>query len=369
MMSEAWFHCGRCGALTHGAVGSACSDCGEDPVVQESEIAFVEAANSALATLQGPSGPATALGKNAGRWPGSGKSKGLAVFVAVWVLLLGSIVGLVTWMRSKGGMVEVETDTFADKTAQSQFNRDAYQACYLSAVSFLRSEAAESRSRFVLHPLDTLRLMARSGTRVPVLATDEQLRIEFFEGFDSPESRAFQSAWVMPNNERIELVFLQDEDDAWKIDWQNLVRYSDKPWGLFLSGRGASVGEFRLLARKRASATGGEGDVSRLMFLEPRPWEPGRFGRSSPEIRIDPGSEIGRQLKSAFAMRKGSVGAFGTRLADKDPKGMIRVRVVLRRSDEKEEHGEWRFTVEKLLACHWMQFDELGLPEDEWLRD
>ena len=368
-MSQAWFHCGRCGALFQGAAGGVCPDCGEDPVVQESEIAFVEAANSALATLREPSGPAAEPGRTAGRGPGRGKTKGLAVFVVVWVLLLVGIAGLVAWVRSKDGMVEVETETFAETTAESQFNRDAYQSCYRDAVSFLRSESAESRSRFVLRPLDTLRLMASSGTRVPVLGKDEQLQIEFFEGFDSPESRAFQSAWMMPGKERIELVFVQDDDDAWKIDWQNLVRHSEEPWSLFLSGSGPSVGEFRLLARKRASATGGEGDVSRLMFLESRPWEPGKVGLSSPEIRIDPGSEVGRQLKSAFAMRKGNEGVFGTRLSDKDPKGMIRVRVVLRRSDEKDEHGEWQFTVERLLACHWMQFDELGLPEDEWLED
>ena len=83
---------------------------------------------------------------------------------------------------------------------------------------------------------------------------------------------------------------------------------------------------------------------------------------------MDPASEVGQQLKIAFSMREALMreaddGVFGTRLAERDPKGMIRVRVVLRRSAEKDEHGDWGFEIEKLVACHWMSFDELGLPE------
>lgn len=362
-MAEGWFHCGRCGNLFRDEPGRACPECKSDPVVAESEIAFLQAGITASAEER--PGSARESGSGGDLRKPSTRSKGVAVFVTVWVLFLAGVVGLVRLMRGDDETAEVETSSFADSAERQQFYQTAHSGCYETMMSFLREAAAESRSQHVIDPLDTLPLMARAGNRAPQLGEEEKPRSELFDLFESPEGRAVQSAWILPGDERLEMVFVQDEDEEWRIDWKNLVRFSDEPWSLFLSGNGPSVAEFRLLARRRATSTGGQGDVSRLMLLEPRPWEPGKVGLSSPEIRLDPLSDTGLQLKRAFALREAGKEAFGARLTERDPKGMIRVRVVLRRSDEKDEHGEWGFTIEKLLACHWLDFDELGLPEEE----
>jgi len=365
-MARGWFHCGRCGGLFQESQDKACPDCRGQPVVEATEFAFVQAGQQSLVSLK--ERPASAAGSSAGldRSRSKGKPKGLAIFVTLWVVFLAGLVGLVGWMRSGAEVREVADEkTLAEQQDEGRFLNDAYQDCYQTLMGFLKASAPELRSQFVVDSVDTLSLMSRAADRAPVLVDEETPRMLYFQRFESPDGPAMESAWEMPDGERLEAVFHQDEEDAWKIDWANMIRYSSEPWSLFLSGTGPDVGEFRLLARRRANSTGGRGDVSRLMLLEPRIWDPSKTGLSSPEVQIDPGSEIGRQLKEAFTMREQSEGAFGTRLTDKDPKGMIRVNVVLRRSGEKDEHGEWNFEVEKLKACHWMAFDELGLSENE----
>ena len=365
-MSQGWFHCGRCGGLFQEAPDQLCPECGGQPVVDPSEFAFVQAGKLASRTREERPGSAPVSSAGLDRSRANPKSKGVAVFVTVWVVFLAAVVGLVAWMRSGGEVREVDGEqTFAQQREEGQFLTEAYGECYSNLMAFLHAGVPEARSAFVLDPVKTVGLMARSTERVPVLEGEEKPRMLFFDRFESPAGPAMESAWEMPGGERVEAVFVQDEEKEWKIDWENLSRYSAEPWSLFLSGTGPDVGEFRVLARRRANSTGGRGDVSRLMLLEPRLWTPSKPGLSSPEVRVDPGSEIGLQLKAAFVMREEGVGGYGTSMIGKDPKGMIRLRVVLRRSAEKDEHGEWGFEIEKLLACHWMSFDELGLPDGE----
>jgi hypothetical protein len=335
-------------------------------VVEESEFAFIQAGRKSLRSLREGQASAPVSGAGLDHRRSGKRMKGVAVFVTLWVLFLGAVVGLVTWMRSGSPeTTEDPGDSMLEQAENARFIEDAYHLCYETVMEFLHTSVVETRVQYVRDPLKTIRMMTRVVNRAPILGPDDKPRLEFFDRFETAEGPAMQSVWIMPEGERLEFVFAQDGKDSWKIDWPNLVRYSEEPWSLFVSGNGPDVGEFRLLARRRASSTGGQGDVSRLMLLEPRPWDPGQVGLSSPEVQVDPASEIGQQLKTAFAMREGGKGAFGARLEEKDPKGMIRVRVVLRRSKEKDEHGEWGFEIEKLIACHWLSFEESGFPTDE----
>lgn len=365
-MEQGWFHCGRCGGLFQGDPERPCPECGGNPIVDASEFAFVKAGRKSRVPLQERQGSAPVSSRGLDHSRSGGRTKGVAVFVIIWVLFLAGVVGLVAWMRSGDEVREAgDVKSIAESAEESQFITDAYNDCYLQLLEFLQASSPEARSPFVKEPVETLRLMSRAADRAPVLDGEEKPRMEFFDQFESPVGPAMQSAWIMPGGERVEVVFVQDEEDEWKIDWQNVTRYSAEPWSLFVSGNGPDEAEFRLLARRRANSTGGKGDVSRLMLLEPRAWDPSKAGLSSPEVRVDPGSDIGQQLKAAFAMRERNEGAYGTRLVEKDPKGMIRVRVLLRRSAEKDELGEWGFEIKELRACHWMHFDDLGLAEEQ----
>jgi len=138
-----------------------------------------------------------------------------------------------------------------------------------------------------------------------------------------------------------------------------MVRYSSQDWSLFLAGNGNDEGEFRLLARRRSEDHSGKGRVGSVVLISPRSGVLGEVGLSSPEVKLDPDSRIGRLLSRAFAKRDAEEGIYGSSAFRYDPKGMIRVRVrVLREGD-----AERTFAIREILACHWYGFDDLGLED------
>lgn len=355
----AWFHCGRCGHLFRGAVGRMCPRCGGHPVVEEKELAFLEAAREAAREIPsgGVSAPAPDRRKHRRRKPRSG----LAMFVIGWLVFLGLLAGLVTYVRNRqagesGGSMWV-TDAAED---QRVFN-DAYQKCSKMVGTFLTDTTPEGRAKLVHDRAETLRKMVRSGGAALRAGEDEKWEWQRFSEIKIGGGRAFEGVVVFADGKRGEFVFLPEGDEDWGIDWANLVRYSDHPWPLFLSGDTPATGEFRLLARRRAGPSGQMGDVTSIVFFGPDAWHPKEPGVRSPEVEIAPGSREATMLREAFKARDDGHGAFGSKLCGDDPAAMVRVRVKLRREPPREEGDEPRIELEELLACHWLSVDDPGV--------
>jgi hypothetical protein len=176
---------------------------------------------------------------------------------------------------------------------------------------------------------------------------------------DTPVGKAIETVWEIERSRKLEAVFFPDETGVWKIDWANMVRYSDHDWSLFLAGSGNDEGEFRLLARRRSEDHSGKGRVGSVVLIAPQPGLLGETGVHSPEVKVDPGSRIGRVLAKAFANRDADEGPYGSEAFRHDPRGMIRLRVRVMREGDAERS----FVIREILACHWYDFDDLGLED------
>ncbi len=350
-----WIHCGRCGNLFRGRVGEACPACGGHPVIEEKELAFIRASDRAAEASPAP------VPHDGGRHRSSKRRKprgGLMAFVIGWMVFLGLLAGLGFLLRGDGRDGD-EGPGMSESVEKAHLMSEAYQACTTRVGEFLGDTTPEGRARLVHDRAETLRKMIRLGGTVLLAGDDETWEWEDFSTLEIEGRTACEGVVRLDGGRRAEFVFFEDEEGEWGIDWPNLVRYSDHPWSLFLSGDTPAEGEFRLLARRRAGASGQMGDVSSLVFFAPDRWDPQKLGRRSPEVEIDPASAMARQLEDAFADREAGRGAFGSELQEEDPHAMIRVRVRLRRidPDPEDEDGEARFEVEELLGCHWLSVD------------
>jgi hypothetical protein len=215
-------------------------------------------------------------------------------------------------------------------------------------VGFLSAGSPEARSQFVFQPAATVWKMTRFYGQNPLPNIDPGgLLHQVSDLAELPEGRGVVSRWRTAESRQIETLARQ-QNGEWLLDWEHFARHSDYPWPLFLAGGGEDEGEFRLLAHERLAADRGQGDPLSVVFHAPRFGEPDHVDRPSPEFILDPGSENGRLLDEAFKRRRSEqapLAAIAT-----DPPGMIRVRVVVRRTED----GDARlFELVEVRATDW----------------
>lgn len=358
-----WFHCGRCGAFFGAEVGSGmpehCPECGKHPRVDPSEVAFVQASGSSgsKSSVRKSEGASSDGGRSRGGSKRKRESNGLAVFVGIWVVILVVLAGAVKFFQGsdKGG----EELGFGIASDEQRIITEELHECKRKVVEFLEAGAPESRVEFVINPVETLKRMSGWQQDITFSSSGEDPSYSIIDVIETPQGKAIETVWEVTGNRRVEAVFFEDDKGEWKIDWANMVRYSELDWALFLLGTDDEEGEFRLLARRRSEVSSGEGTIASVVLIGPRAGLPGELGASSPEVVVDPNSRIGRVLSEAFAKRDAGEGIYGSQASQLDPKGMIRLRVTVMR----EGGTERSFVIREILACHWYDFDDLGLED------
>lgn len=231
--------------------------------------------------------------------------------------------------------------------------------CGKHLAGFLAAGTPEQRNQFVHQPITTAGKMARFYAMNPIITVDgSSLKLKSEKVIKLISGNAISTVWSVADGKTLDAVFLQ-EDGEWRLDWDQFVRFSDYPWPLFISGSGGDSGEFRVLARQRASTLNGDAGPLSLTLYSPRFGFPGEPGPGSPEIEVSRSSEDGRLLAAAFQSAKKGAKPFDGHMTDEDPESMIRVRVKIRRT--RNEHGNFHFEVEKVIACHWITSDEPGV--------
>lgn len=357
-----WYHCGRCGHLFRGVAGQRCAECGGNPVVGEREVAMWQAARHA-----GGGEPPVPHRAASGAAPRRSRKRhgGLRKFVVGWVLFLGLLAGLATFMKKEAAGDAGGQEPVTAAAEDQRVLGEAFRQCTERVRQFLRETTPEQQAKLVHDRGATLRGMVRLGGTGLRLSEDEEWQWQRFSPLEIGGAKAFEGVIVFADGKRAEFAFLPDENGEWNIDWANLVRYSDHPWPLFLSGDTPATGEFRLLARRRAGSDGRRGDATSLVLFAPERWDPKQTAGRSPRIDVAPGSPEARLLELAFEARDAGRGAFGSRLHAEDPAAMVRVRVKLRRGQTEDEGAEPPLEIEELLACHWLSVEDPGFGEED----
>ena len=112
-----------------------------------------------------------------------------------------------------------------------------------------------------------------------------------------PEGKAVLTQWEDAEGSTFDAAFRQ-QDEAWVLDWDHFVHYRDHSWHQFLAGSGESVGEFRLLARKRLAISGDPGHGIGVVLSAPKPLGLDRHG-----FNIDDCSSGGTNAHSRMSAR------------------------------------------------------------------
>lgn len=240
--------------------------------------------------------------------------------------------------------------------------QEAVKRCTETLQNYLAAATLEEKNQFVLAPSVTTTRMVRFYSSNPIERVDPaELKLSEQHLLHLPGGKAVETLWSIKDSRRIEAVF-REEGDSWKLDWNQFARYSDQPWALFLAGSGDSESEFRLLARERlAKERLTEQDISVVLYA-PRFGDPGETGYQSPEFNILRKSADGRLLDTAFRLKREGKSPYQSTIAEHDPDEMIRVRVRVLRSDS---NGERKFTIKRIIACHWYENDDPGVETAE----
>jgi hypothetical protein len=231
-------------------------------------------------------------------------------------------------------------------------------------TGFLTAGTPEARNQFVFNPITTASRMARFYDLNPMvnIAPDSLTHLKSAVLY-LPYGRAIETLWNTADGRQIDAVFVE-QDNEWRLDWDHFVRFSTYPWALFLAGSGEDEGEFRLLARQRLAEERKDADAISIVLYAPRFGSANETGFQSPEFLVRRDSDNGRLLDAAFKLEKEGKRAFGLKLPNDNPEGLIRVRVKVRRV--KDDMGS-RFELVDVLACHWYSTDDPGVvfPEPE----
>jgi len=285
--------------------------------------------------------------------------------VGVWALLMVAVAVGGHFLWQNGPRDEEPTEmvgkaaknTLADED-YAYLNR-AYGKCVANLSGFLAAGTPEVRNQFVRTPLDTARRMARFYQSNPFGNFD----VTSIRGLGSgvihlkDGRKLIETRWGVADGRSFDAVFFE-EQDGWRLDWEEFVRFGDHPWLLFLSEPGNGEGEFRLFARERLSGQRDEvGDLG-IALHAPRFGYPGEAEEASTEFVLEQHSEAAGLLLKAFEIRKAGGRVYGSTLPNQDPDGMIRVRVKVRRADGALGRT---FAIEEVKACHWLSIDDTGV--------
>jgi hypothetical protein len=367
-----WFHCGRCGKLFEAAVGSesnTCTHCGKDPSI------FNESLIKLNQTVLPPSRKAGAKDVVAGRKRSirkRGHGRLVAKITVAWLLLMAAIIGTIKLVTSE----EEELGTrpaIAQPGTGNSINVDellrerAIIEAALPSLSqnfghYLQATTPEEKTQFVWDPIGTAGRLARFYTMNPANPVQVgEMEIISTRLLQLPERQAIGTVWKLNDGRTFDAVFFE-KDGEWLLDWDQFIRYGDYPWSLFLAGNGADTSEFRLLARLRAAQDEANQKQLNVAFYAPRFGRPHEISGNPPEFLVPRDSEEGRILAAAFKAVGEGYKPFDGALSSADPDQMIRVRVKIKRTTDD---GKKQYTLEKVIACHWVSSDDMGLPPSE----
>jgi len=363
-----WFHCARCGTLFRAPLGRApvCAACGENP-----SLGVAAAPEDpplpkfTAATPQPLASDAHAAAHRRKKQSGAP----MPFIIAAWTgLMLLVLFASHRYMKnselSQGEWKPPERLTARENQLLEKHAGD----CRMIFLSALSSQTPEDLAPLVFNRIGTLPDMVRFYRLNPVPPMEEtEVEKTLFSVIRLPEGPAIEARWTLEDGRVFDLVF-RSEDDEWRVDWHHFVRYSEHPWPMFLAGNGPDVAEFRLLVRRRLALRVLEEDDPdsplEFVFHTPRFGRPDAPGPASPTFVLARDSHHARLLMAGFEQARDGRFPFRSILPAVEPDDeMMRIRVVIRRSENPEvnDDGPYSFEILEIKALHWLAHDDLGL--------
>lgn len=363
--SNAWYHCGRCGALFQNdpampMVQRRCTSCGNPP----GSVGMItgRAVSSHTAVTRHRI-------KHAAEHEDSRKvmNRLLPWIGLAWLLMMGAAF---FYVRAKWRIAPEKTDSaplvdVAGPSAQDvALLNENYPSCVATMQNLVAAGSPEERAQFVLKGNNITSRMVRYYGLNPIVRVDATSLVPLEmekELLRIGDARMIEARFSADGGMILEALF-REQDGSWLVDWDHYVRYSEYPWSLYLTGNGPDEAEFRLLARERFAEGRQNSPSMSLTFYAPKVGYPDETGYQSPEISVLRDSEEGKKLTRAFALAKQGKRPFGATLASHDPSDLIRVRVRVRRSAQEKSRV---FEIIKVVACHWYSTDEPGVEPNQ----
>lgn len=283
-----------------------------------------------------------------------------------WLVLVASIVLLAKWIwneedQKKPANQKASAAELMEKEDLALLD-ESIPHCRNTLIGLLSSSLPEESSQFVWTPITTVIRMSRYQDLNPFVRVDApKVGASQWSVVRILGEKAIECIWSCDDGRIYEALFRKD-DEAWKVDWEFLVRYSEMPFAIFLTGKGEAEGEFRVLARERLPEERKNLPTISLSLYPPIPGRPAETGPQSPEFLIERDSPEGRLIQAAFDARKKKKRPFDAELVNQDPEGMIRIHAKIRRSGEMDTR---MFKITELKACHWYSSDAPGFVIDK----
>lgn len=361
-----WYHCARCGSLFQSVSNLSknrrCTQCGFSPNPPVSDNnQQTEIFSKKFESVEQRSQDRVRKTLNPQR-----TNQFIVKLVLSWVLIISLIiiVAKIIW-PDEPEQKDASSVNIANVNAQNEnlylLNQSTSQ-CIQTMQAFLQAGLPEQSSQYVMQPTTAVARMTRNqdiknlseaGSSIKDKSNWDVVRIG--------DEKAIEAVWANKDGRRFDAIFRKERNE-WLLDWEHFVRYSDIPLSVFLSGDGDAEGEFRLLARERLAEDRKNLPTISIVFYTPVFGRPEETVTISPEFLVDRKSAEGVLLEAAFFALKNGKRPFNAKLSMHDPDGMIRVRVKIRRSGEKETR---KFELKEVSACHWYSSDLPGFDSTE----
>jgi hypothetical protein len=283
------------------------------------------------------------------------KKRNYFLIFAIW-LATASVVTLVSiWVISMTEEKAKKLDSVVDKLAGEEraFYLKEYPAIESQLQGFLRAESDEGREEFV-------RDIPGIGRRIQRFYRENSAPYSGARLFGKPvfwnvafeESPGFvEVAWPLDRQRNLEAVFVKEEDE-WRLDWEQYVRYDTENWELFRQNlTDDNSGIFRVYLEKVAEGQVAENPWIKIRFLQPHKDASRRERSDSPIIKLDGTSSVATQVAQCFLDRLGESDGY-SQLWELDPRNFRRVTVALA-WEMSPDTGQEVLVVEEILAQHW----------------
>ena len=310
-------------------------------------------------------------------------SRRIPIVITVWFVLVTLTVAIIKIFYTEEDP-NIDLDAIAliqqrEREAELKQARELVRAvvpdCEKVLTNFLKATSPARKAQFVYRGREKATKMTRYYTKNPTFfTTRSRLKVGRGELLKGMQHETIGTICVNEQGETFEAIFIRPETE-WLIDWDAMVRYSEKSWSLFPSGNDGDEGEFRLYMRVRASNENINVDKINLVFYQPEIYLKGKFygelrGEASSNVSVDVDSVVGQKILKLVEKQKeqeqggkGSVtrkDSYGFGIGILDPPGYHRVRVRMKLNKDKNEHS---FELLEILTDYWYGDDVVASDE------
>ncbi|NNM28302.1 MAG: hypothetical protein HKO57_02180 [Akkermansiaceae bacterium] len=250
----------------------------------------------------------------------------------------------------------------AEKAEVNDYLRRQIPECRDVLDRFFRAGDAAERAQSVYDPVRVTPYMAAYYRHNPPRRPSGVLKPLLTNLYVDDDQRAIETVWADPGGDEMEMVFIRDQGQ-WKIDWEAFVRYSTAEWLLFITGS-PREGEFRVYMRRiELSQQAGREPMFGLKFYPASYDSRIRSRGESDTVLVPRDGEVGQRLQQLFTVSGQSPDVGDSKLAERDPEDLYRVRVRLAWKDGRD--GNPYLSLQNLVAANWYAegFEDIGLED------